>query len=220
VVNLDGADGHLDTGTVWELGMATALGVPVIGYETHPTTVLGGIADSVDQWVLGFDQLRQKALMYTESLPRERSLAQYFYNPDTTKALIIGPDTSEDHDRVNLDILAALNTHAVPTRLVDSPSVFGIDRHIADQIFNGISYMVAVVDDRHPSVAWAMGQAYIRNIPIISFTNHDYGVNLMLLLSIVRHVKGTEKLIEFVKEINEKGILNVDKVDYADVRAI
>lgn len=48
----------------------------------------------------------------------------------------------------------------------------------------------AVVDDRDPGVIWEMGYAYARSIPIITYTDRDFGLNVMISMSVAAHVKG------------------------------
>lgn len=223
VASVDGKDGHLDTGTVWEIGLATAYGIPVIGYEVEEGNggekLLGGVASALFTMCHGIDDLGYVVRTGVSNGISGKRKSYGEHVADNNRALIIGPDFSEDHAKVNLDILATVSGSEIAARLVDQPSTTPIGEN-ADDMFNGVDYVIAVVDDRHPAVAWTMGQAYARNIPIISFTNHDYGVNLMLLLSIIRHVKGTETLGEFLKQVKQEGILNIEQIDYADVRAI
>lgn len=44
---------------------------------------------------------------------------------------------------------------------------------------------------------------------IITYTDHDYGVNLMLTESIACHCKGTAELEVYLKKVQEQGVANV-----------
>lgn len=224
VASLDGKDGYLDTGTVWEVGFASAHGIPVIGFELDPShngnKLLGGIITCLEKMCYGVDSLISTVKTYIEKAQKPKIKFYEESKERYNRVLIIGPDYTQDHLKVSLSIIAEAQNKNLSTRWVDKPSSTPIGEY-SDDIFKGVDYMIAVVDDRHPAVAWAMGQAYARKIPIVSFTNHDYGVNLMLLLSIVRHIKGIEKLSEFLEEVNRVGgIRNVEPADHADVRAI
>lgn len=56
------------------------------------------------------------------------------------------------------------------------------------------SLLVAVVDDRDTGTIFEWGYAFASHIPLISVTNHDYGMNLMLAHSIVGHCKGLDQI--------------------------
>lgn len=49
--------------------------------------------------------------------------------------------------------------------------------------------MLAVIDNFDVGVMWEVGYAYARQVPIVTYTNKDYGCNLMLAHSIVGHLK-------------------------------
>jgi nucleoside deoxyribosyltransferase len=47
--------------------------------------------------------------------------------------------------------------------------------------------VIAVIDDRDTGVIWEMGYAYAKNIPIITVSNFDYDVNIMLGQCVLAH---------------------------------
>lgn len=95
--------------------------------------------------------------------------------------------------------------------------------------------IVAVIDDRDTGTSWEMGCRYgywlskveelqkmnihqhhelsqlSTEAPIITFTAHDYGVNLMLLHSILQHCRGVEELGKFLDIVDEVGINDLVK---------
>jgi len=66
-------------------------------------------------------------------------------------------------------------------------------RDNVDNIDNS-DMMIAVIDERDTGVMFEMGYAFRSHVPIVTFTSHDYGVNLMLSHSVVGHAKSLEEL--------------------------
>ena len=90
--------------------------------------------------------------------------------------------------------------------------------------------VVAVIDDRDTGTMWEMGCRYGRwmdkyansknkledaarfDCPIIvTYTDHDYGVNLMLLESIAAHCKGVDELRVYLNKLMEEGISRIKR---------
>ncbi len=59
---------------------------------------------------------------------------------------------------------------------------------------DGADIVVAVVDGRDTGVIFEQGYAYARSIPVITYTQHDYGCNLMLAQSTIGHTKSISQL--------------------------
>lgn len=100
--------------------------------------------------------------------------------------------------------------------------------------------MVAVIDDRDTGTMWEMGCRYgrwldryrcldRRHAPckddartdcpmIITYTDNDYGVNLMLTESIACHCKGEAELEVFLKNLDAKGVDKVERDLYSTQR--
>jgi nucleoside 2-deoxyribosyltransferase len=53
--------------------------------------------------------------------------------------------------------------------------------------------IVAVIDDRDTGTIWEMGYGHARFKPIYSFTNKDYGVNVMLSGCVKGHARGFDQ---------------------------
>jgi nucleoside 2-deoxyribosyltransferase len=58
--------------------------------------------------------------------------------------------------------------------------------------------VVAVIDDKDTGTIWEMGFAHAKGIDIVSFTNQNYGVNLMLSESVVAHCRGIGELEDVI----------------------
>ena len=69
------------------------------------------------------------------------------------------------------------------------------------------SMMVAVIDDRDIGTIWEMGYATATKKPIISFSNQDYGLNVMLAESVQAHVKNLEEMMLAIYTPSYKGHL-------------
>lgn len=59
--------------------------------------------------------------------------------------------------------------------------------------------LVAVIDDRDIGTIFEMGYACKAGIPIITYTDLGYGMNLMLAESTLAHCKGQEQLYDAIK---------------------
>lgn len=92
--------------------------------------------------------------------------------------------------------------------------------------------MVAVIDDKDTGTVWEMGCRYGRwrdrynclssrmaqrddnrtDCPmIVTYTDHDYGVNLMLTESIACHCKGEAELQVYLNKILQDGVVSVNR---------
>lgn len=213
LVNLDGSDGFYDTGTCWELGYAMAHNIPVIVYD--PTEKIydnfRGLASGFFTYCGSPESVDHALDLVVQSHIREKS--------SVGKLLFVGPSDTEQQRDVNSDILATvvLESHGPLFREVTTthPTLF---EHI-EEIFKGVSYMVAVIDDRHPIVSWMMGQAQERGIPIVSYTNYDYGVNIMLSCGVLTHCKGKDELRSVIQKIKREGFLGFSEYDTSALKA-
>lgn len=69
--------------------------------------------------------------------------------------------------------------------------------------------MVAVIDGRDIGVLVEIGLAFARDIPIITYTDENFGLNLMVAEAVHAHCKGVEQLCEAVSmfiDARERGI--------------
>lgn len=82
------------------------------------------------------------------------------------------------------------------SKVVFSTNVHDIER--ADAI-------IAVIDDRDTGTIWEMGYGHAKGKPVYSFTNHNYGVNVMLTGCIRGHAKGYDALERMLEKITNGG---------------
>ena len=132
--------------------------------------------------------------------------------------ILASPHNNEENKLVSRWIKESL--HTLYSNIINLQEVEGLGRlDIADEIFQGSYFILANIDDRDPIVSWSIGQAYARGIPVISYSDHDYGVNIMLLQSIKAHVKGREALLKVLKDIHEWGINSIEEIDTSKFKA-
>lgn len=216
VANLDGRLGQ-DTGTVWEVGYAMANGIPVIAYqednEGKLKETMGAVSNGFFKVCIGLDELDA----VIDMVPRIDVVA-YAYPKKEEKVLFISPDNTEENISKSTDVANVLiECYGKNFKWIDKLSNTNIADKI-EEVFSNVGYMVAVIDDRHPVVSWMMGQAYARKIPTISYTNYDWGVNLMLICSILSHVKGVSNLKEVIQSIKREGIESLGKFNNKDIK--
>lgn len=60
--------------------------------------------------------------------------------------------------------------------------------------------VVAVIDDRDVGTIWEMGFAHALNVPVISISNQDYGLNVMLAESVQAHVRNLDDMTRAVRD--------------------
>ena len=75
-------------------------------------------------------------------------------------------------------------------------SVVGVDN------IDDANLVVALIDDRDIGTIFEIGYAFAMGVPVITFTNMDYGMNLMLAESVLAHCKGVEQLTEALDMID------------------
>lgn len=218
VTNLDGKDGFLDTGTVWEDGYAMAKGIPVIAYQDSPDSgmenLIGAVSNEFTFVCTGLVELSDAI----DRMMSVKSVKKGFTKSTGSKVLYIAPDDTEKNKQNGNDLAnVIIECFGSNFKWVDDLSNKSIASNI-DKIFEDINFMVAVIDDKHPLVSWMMGQCYARKIPIISYTNYDHGVNLMLMLSIVQHVQGIDKMKEMLQLVKRDGIDSIDGFDNSNIK--
>lgn len=216
VAVLDGREGFYDTGTLWEVGYAMSKGKTVIAYdpghaiEKDLRSICNGFQE-IDSDIESLDITLNEYIVKEHEPPRIIP----------SKVLFIGPDMTQDQRDKNQDIVASviMECHGSNFRWVDDLSSEKLYNSI-DEVFKNVDYMVSVIDDRHPVVSWMMGQAYNRGIPVITYTNFDYGVNIMLLCSLLYHCKGKEELNSIMQKMKRDGIYSLPKFDDSSLRAL
>lgn len=79
--------------------------------------------------------------------------------------------------------------------------------------------MLAVIDNFDVGVMWEVGYAYKAQIPIFTFTNKNYGCNLMLAHSIVGHLKSLDSLKDVLSYGTSAFSLEAPIEEHAEVLA-
>lgn len=201
LVNLDGQDGFYDTGTLWELGYAMSKDIPVVAFDTTGTVSerLPNFAEGFEIILTSFEELGTFLESISQFVPQRKKSSN-------KKVLLVSPSDTEVQRENAKDVAAVIiECKGSEFRWVDQSSKSGLYTYM-DDIFQGVELMVAVIDDRDPLVSWMMGQAYQRGIPTVSYTDFDYGVNVMLAVSITEHIKGKNNLKAFLQKIKREGI--------------
>ena len=219
IANLDGRDGYQDTGTCYEVGYAMALGIPVIGYQKDNDGKINYHMQAISpKFYATCTGLTDLGLTLSRFPTVIKDNIVYPENNVGTKILFVSPDDSQKSiDSATEVANTILESYGVEFRWVDKLSSSQLSIHI-DKVLQNIKFLIAVIDDRNPVVSWMMGQCYARRIPIVSYTNNDYGVNLMLALSILQHVKGLEDLKILLQKIKRVGIESIDTYDNSKIR--
>ncbi len=103
-----------------------------------------------------------------------------------------------------------------------SPRSFGVIKHLSEeQKANRIKkiydcnvekicesdMLIAVIDDLDTGTIWEMGYATALDIDIISISNHDHGLNVMLANSVRAHIKDIEDIPNAVANKEYSGFL-------------
>jgi nucleoside 2-deoxyribosyltransferase len=72
---------------------------------------------------------------------------------------------------------------------------------------DGSSIIVAVIDDRDIGTIWEMGYAVAQGKRVISISNENYGLNIMLAESVQAHVNSIEDMVQALINPHYKGML-------------
>lgn len=203
IANIDSVDSYNDPGTIYEIGYAMAHNVPVVGF----TLSILNITDRFAGVLPGFECI---AYSYPElcDVLDEFSVDS---RKNTSKVLLVGSGDEE----VDGKIASYIVESGANIRWVyeDHTQVYA---NIED-IFKDVQYMVAVIDDRKTIVSWMIGQAYARGIPVITYSNYNYGINVMLLVSVLTHIRGTEELQKFLQQVKRGGLESIPKFDISQM---
>lgn len=202
LANIDSKDSYNDPGTIYEVGYAMANNIPVVGFS------LGGEENILER----FKGIRSG---FEHILTSYEELDIYFDTYDMThnieeprnKVLFVGSGN------LNVDnkLASYIMDSGANIRWVNEVHSEIYSR--IDEIFENVEYMIAVIDDRKTIVSWMIGQAYARGIPVITYSDYNYGINVMLLISVLTHLRGTEELIEFLQQVKREGLDSIPKFD-------
>lgn len=207
VANIDCGDSYNDPGTVYEVGYAMSKNIPVVGFALpdHGIDKFGSILSGFDYIVFDTERLLEVLSTY---LYVEKSRS-------TQKVLFVGADNEDVNEKIAATIIESdLNLRWINE--LSHPNIYSR----VDEIFEGVDYMIAVIDDRKSTVSWMMGQAYARGIPIVTYSDFNYGVNIMLLCSLVTHLRGESELKSFLQKVKREGLGSIPPFDISTMNAM
>jgi nucleoside 2-deoxyribosyltransferase len=125
----------------------------------------------------GFFNLKQVSLVETiEGMARKAGID--LYSPRRDGPGILASMSQDERDEKGMEIFS---TNCI--EIVASDAV------------------LAVIDDRDTGVVFEMGFAYGRSVPIVSFSNENYGMNVMMKGAISHHLLGLAELEKFFDHI-------------------
>lgn len=209
VANIYSKDSYNDSGTMYEIGYAMANNVPVIGFTTNFQNIQERFNSILDGMcvTIGYDDL-------------DRVLADFTDDGEDTppirkkKVLFVG----NGNKLVDEKLVSYIMDSGSNIRWINN--FHGDIYPRIDEIFENVEYMIAVIDDRSTLVSWMIGQAYARKIPVVTYSNYNYGINIMLLASVLTHIRGTEELGEFLQQVNRCGLESIPKFDISQLDAM
>ena len=203
IANIDSVDSYNDSGTIYEVGYAMAHDIPVIGF----TLSQENISDRFRGILNGFECIIDSYQELSEFLDDHKKEPE----KDKSKVLFVG----SGNESVDKHLVAYIMDSGANLRWVNEVHKDVYSR--IDEIFKDVQYMIAVIDDRKTIVSWMIGQAYARGIPVITYSNYNYGINVMLLVSVLTHLRGVEELKGFLQQVNEKGLESIPKFDISQM---
>lgn len=205
LANIDSHDSYNDPGTIYEVGYAMANDIPVVGFslggEDNISERFKGIKAGFECILTSYDDVS----VYFATYEKMHAVVE------KNKVLFVGAGNQEiDNKLVSYILDSGANIRWVNE--VHSEVYSRID-----EIFKDVEYMIAVIDDRKTIVSWMIGQAYARGIPIITYSDFNYGINVMLLVSVLTHLRGSEELIQFLQQVKREGLESISKFDISQI---
>lgn len=201
--NIDSQDSYNDPGTIYEVGYAMANNIPVIGFATSDKNISSrfkGILDGFKYIILNYEDIDEALSSYEKYEELRRK-----------KVLFVGSGDSNVDNKLASYIIES----GASLRWVNENHDEVYSR--IDEIFKDVYYMIAVIDDRKTIVSWMIGQAYARRIPVVTYSNYNYGINVMLLISVLTHIRGTDELVAFLQQVKREGIESIPKFDVSQM---
>lgn len=200
IANIDSVDSYNDTGTIYEVGYAMSMDIPVIGF----TLSQENIKERFRGFLYGFDAILSS---YEEINTFFDEIHKEDDKVDAPRVLFVGCG----NDIVDSKIASNIIDSGYNIRWVNDSSC-DVYSNI-DDVFNDVDFMLAVIDDRRTLVSWMLGQAYSREVPIVTYSDHNYGVNVMLLMSIRAHIRGCDELVQLLQKVKREGLESIPKLD-------
>lgn len=200
VKNIDNADivvaivDELDTGTLWEVGYARQNSKPVFVLTCDQEEITGVTDRYLLRVASDYNELRE-------------FLSQYI---NTFKVLLVAPGVTTRFVNLNDNI---------SIKYVNADDPIDINRFVN---FDYYDMIACNIDGRNPVVASVLGSAYAasrnsrKSLPnIVTYTEHDFGVNIMLMHSIAKHVLSEKDLYDYIVACSENNHLPVFDDKYA-----
>lgn len=200
VANLDCGSDRLDTGTVWECARAVAKGIPVIIYNE--------VADEILTSRLG-SLVHVPGIQFAKSISELVYLTEGFYRVPihypplkvshkvtTDRPALICDENSTDLITTILDTITQVDVVTDPRR----------GESVMIDILDRAGYLILPTDSKDPVITWYMSVAYYLNVPIITYSENNLPLNLMLIFSVRKHVQGVDDLRSTVSFISRNGL--------------
>jgi len=86
--------------------------------------------------------------------------------------------------------------------------VFALDTGMLLVTMKTDGFLLAIIDDYDTGMIWECGFAFgisFGKLPIITYTDKGYGLNVMLKESAIAHIKGIDQLRTFLSHYVDKG---------------
>jgi len=99
------------------------------------------------------------------------------------------------------DLGINLSTSSPKKRLLLINKVFALDTGMILLVAKTDGFMLAVIDDYDVGMVWECGFAFgigLGKLPIVTYTDKDYGLNVMLRQSAAAHIRGVDELRTFL----------------------
>lgn len=208
LANVHSTDDWNDTGTIYEIGYAMANNIPVVGFalsEDNITDRFKGIMRGFECNLWSYHDVDMFFKLYRIAEDHNTSSKQ--------KVLFVGNGNEE----VDKKLASYIMDSGASLRWVNEVHSEVYSR--IDEMFKDIQYMIAVIDDRKTIVSWMIGQAYARGIPVITYSDYNYMINIMLLVSVRYHLRGTEELQKFLQTVKREGLDSIPKLDISEFNA-
>lgn len=205
VANIWSEHWYNDPGTMYEIGYALAHHIPVIGYT--PTMI--NVEDRFKGITSAFFAIA------TDLSALDKAIDQYKLgvSEKNLSILYVGNGNLDTDDK----LLSMLLDSGALVKCVNNEHR-EIYRDI-ESIFDKVDLVIAVIDDRKTIVSWTMGQAFARNIPIATYSDQGYGINVMLLCSLLTHIRGEDEMKEFLEQI-KNGLDTVPEFDISQIESM
>jgi nucleoside 2-deoxyribosyltransferase len=91
-------------------------------------------------------------------------------------------------------------------RIKAATRVFAIDTGMMMYSIMRGGFTLAIIDDMDPGMLWELGALWgltHGTHPIVTYTSKDYGLNVMIRMSVKAHIKGLVDLNDFLRNLEQ-----------------